>query len=111
MEIVPEITTRRRVLGISVMTIVPLLHLATEYLGTGDQGRALSKLAVSIIGLPVLIWGSSAGLRWAARRRLGPVVLLITGALSAATLYALLFYAVHVASFSIAMLRSATRPW
>src|SRR5260370_41262442 len=79
MEIVPEITTRRRVLGISVMTIVPLLHLATEYLGTGDRGRMLSKLAVSIIGLPILIWGSSTGLRWAARRRLGPLVLVIGG--------------------------------
>src|SRR5260370_1889464 len=87
MEIVPEITTRRRVLGISVMTIVPLLHLATEYLGTGDRGRMLSKLAVSIIGLPILIWGSSAGLRWAARRRLGPLVLVIGGMPSAVTLH------------------------
>src|SRR5260370_25490024 len=111
MEIVPEITTRRRVLGISVMTIVPLLHLATEYLGTGDRGRMLSKLGVSIIGLPLLIWGSSAGLRWAARRRLGPLVLVIGGMLSAGTLYALLLYGMHFVSLSLAMLRPAAGEW
>src|SRR5260370_40311706 len=79
MEIVPEITTRRRVLGISVMTIVPLLQLATEYLGTGDRGRMLSKLAVSFIGVPILIWGAPAGLRWAAGRRGGPLLVLLGG--------------------------------
>ncbi len=111
MNIVPQITSRRAALGICVMAIVPLLHIVTEYLGTGDRGRTLSKLAVSIIGLPILLWGSSAGLRWAARRRLGPSLLLTVGVLSAATLYTLLFYAIHVASFSIPMLRPATGQW
>jgi len=112
MNIVPETTAQRRsALGFCVMTIVPLLQLATEYLGTGDRGRTLSKLAVSIIGLPILICGSSAGLRWAAGRRLGPLVLLIGGALSAGTLYALLLYAMHLASLSIAMLRPGTGAW
>ena len=83
MEIVPEITAGRRTLGVCVMTIVPLLQLATEYLGTGDRGRAISKLAVTIVGLPILIGGSSAGLRWAAGRRSGPLVLLLGGRLSA----------------------------
>jgi signal transduction histidine kinase len=111
MKIPPEITARRRMLGICVMTIVPLLQIAIEYLGSGDRGRTLSKLAVSIIGLPILIWGSSAGLRWAAGRRLGPLVLLICGVLSAATLYATLLYAMHVASYSIAIVRPETGPW
>ena len=111
MKIVPEITARRRVLGICVMTIFSLMHITAEYLGTGDRGRAVSKLAVSIVGLPILIWGSSAGLRWAACRRLGPLVLLIGGVLSAATLYALLTYAVHVASFSIAIFQPETGTW
>src|SRR5712692_3722206 len=88
MKIVPEITAGRRAFGICVMLVVPLLHIATEYLGTGDRGRALSKLLVILIGLPILISGLLAGLRWAAHRRLGPLVLLIGGMLSAATLYA-----------------------
>jgi signal transduction histidine kinase len=104
MEIVPEITAGRRTLGVCMMTIVPLLQLATEYLGTGDRGRAISKLAVTIVGLPILIEGSSAGLRWAAGRRSGPLVLLVGGMLSAGTLYAVLLYAVHRAAFSFAAL-------
>ena len=111
MHFVPEDTARRRTLGICVMTIVPLLQIATEYLGTGDSGRALSKLAVSIIGLPILVWSSSVGLRWAARRRLGPPVLLVGGILSAGLLYALLVYALHVASLSVAALRPQTGAW
>jgi len=111
MKIVREITARRRSIGIGVMTIVPLLQLATEYLGTGDSGRTLSKLAVLIIGLPILFWGASAALRWAASRRLGPLVLLVGGVLSVGTLYAMLLYAMRAASFSIAMLRPEGGAW
>jgi signal transduction histidine kinase len=110
--IVPEVSERRRsVVGLCVMTIVPLLHIATEYLGTGDRGRTLAKLAVSIIGLPILICGSSAGLRWAAVQRFRPLVLLLGGVLSAGTLYALLLFAMHAASFSIPELRPQTGAW
>src|SRR5712692_2294050 len=111
MNIVPQITSRRAALGICVMAIVPLLHIVTEYLGTGDRGRTLSKLAVSIICLPILIRGSSAGLRWAALKRSRPPVLLIGGVISAGTLYALLLGAAHLASFSIAALRPETGAW
>jgi signal transduction histidine kinase len=86
-------------LGLCVMTIVPLLYIATEYLGTGDRGRLASKIAVSIVGLPVLIWASSAGLRWAAVKRFRPLWLLIGGTLSAGLLYAVL------------LLQPATGPW
>ena len=103
-----DMKNSRTALGISVMTIVPLLQVGTEYLGTGDRGRALSKLAVTLIGLPILLWGSSRGLRWAGGRRVGPLVLLAGGMLSAGTLYAMLLDAVHVASFSIASLRPAS---
>src|SRR5712692_4502946 len=108
MEIVPEIGQPRRALGLCVMTVVPLLQLATEYLGTGDLGRVLSKLAVSMIGLPILIWGSPAGIRWAAGRRSGPLLLLFGGMLSAGALYAALLAAVHLASLHFAALRPAT---
>jgi hypothetical protein len=77
----------RSVLGFSIMTIVPLLQLGTEFLGTGDHGRALSKLAVTVVGVPLLLWGSSRALRWAERSRLGPVLLLGGGMLAAGTLY------------------------
>jgi signal transduction histidine kinase len=112
MKIVPQSSARRRMaLGLCVMTIVPLLQIVTEYLGTGDGGRTLSKLAVWSIGLPILIWGSSAGLRWAAGRRLGPPMQLIGGMLAAGTLYAILLYAMRLASFPIALLRPEAGPW
>jgi signal transduction histidine kinase len=112
MKIVPQITApRRTALGLCVMTIIPLMHIGTEYVGTRDLGRTLSRLVVSLIGLPILIWGSPAALRWAAGRRSRPAVLLIGGMLSAGTLYALLFDAVHLASGSIPLLRPAAGPW
>jgi signal transduction histidine kinase len=111
MKIVPEITAGRKTLGVCVMTIVPLLQLATEYVGTGDARRALSKLAVTIVGLPILIMGSSAGLRWASDRRSGPLVLLAGGMLSAGALYAALLYAVHLAGTSFAALPPVPGAW
>jgi signal transduction histidine kinase len=101
----------RSVLGFSIMTIVPLLQLGTEFLGTGDSGRALSKLAVTVVGVPLLLWGSSRALRWAEGSRLGPVVLLAGGMLAAGTLYALLLEVTHLASFSIPALRPARGEW
>ena len=97
----------RSALGFSVMTVVPLLQLGTEFLGTGDRGRTLSKLAVTLIGLPILLWGSSRGLRWAAGRRSGPLWLLAGGMLSAGALYALLLEAMHLASAPFPILRPA----
>jgi signal transduction histidine kinase len=101
----------RSILGVSIMAIVPLLQLGTEFLGTGDRGRALSKLVVTLVGLPVLFWGSSRGLRWAAGRRLGPLVLLAGGMLASGTLYAVLLEGTHLASLSIPALRPATGEW
>ncbi len=111
MEIVPEIAARRRALGICVMAVVLLLQLATEYLGTGDLGRVFPKLAVSMVGLPILVWGSPAGIRWAAGRRSGPLLLLLGGMLSAGALYAALLAAVHLASFSFPALRPRRGEW
>jgi signal transduction histidine kinase len=101
----------RSAFGFSVMTIVPLLHLATDFAGTGDRGRGLSKLAATVVGLPLLLWGSSRGLRWAAGRREGPVVLLAGGMLASGTLYALLLEGTHFASLSVAAFRPVTGEW
>jgi histidine kinase/DNA gyrase B/HSP90-like ATPase len=103
-----DMKNSRSALGFSVMTIVPLLQLGTEYLGTGDRGRALSKLAATLLGLPILLWGSSRGLRWATGRPSGPLWLLAGGMLSAGALYAVLLDGMHLASFSIAFLRPGT---
>jgi signal transduction histidine kinase len=111
MDIVPEMTRRRRALGICVMTVVPSLQLATEYLGTGDRGRVVSKLAVSLIGLPILVWGSPVAIRWAARRRSGPLLLLVGGMTAAGALYAALLAGAHLASLQVAAVRPQTGAW
>src|SRR5258708_3858758 len=99
----------RSAFGFSVMIIVPLLQLGTEYLGTGDRGRTLSKLAVTLIGLPILLWGSSRGLRWAAGRRSGPLWLLAGGMLSAGARYPLRLDGAPLVSLSLRFLRAGAR--
>ena len=110
MQSAPQISRRNR-LGIYVMTVVPLLQLGTEYLRTGDRGRTLSKLAVTLVGLPILVWGSSRGLRWAAARRPGPLWPLIGGMLSWGLLHAALYYAMHLVSISVAIFRPELGAW
>jgi hypothetical protein len=97
-----------RKLGACLIAAVPFLQIAAEYLGTGDRGRAASKLAAWAVGLPLLIWGASAGLRWAARRGSGPVTLFIAGVLGAGTLYGAVFYSVRIASAFAPFLRPHT---
>ncbi|WP_158502044.1 sensor histidine kinase [Vitiosangium sp. GDMCC 1.1324] len=112
MDNVPDITawTRRRTLGICVITLVPLLHHTAEYLGNHDRGRFFCKLAVLLIGLPLLLWGASVGVRWAARKQLGAPVLLSTGVLVAGAVFAALLSAIRAVSFSagITWLQPAT---
>lgn len=112
MDNVPDITgwTRRRTLGLCVITLVPLLQYSTEYLGNHDLERFLSKLLLLSIGCPLLLWGTSTGFPWAMRRRISAPVLLSAGMLLAGTGFATLLLAIHTAgvSFDIAWLQVRT---
>ena len=50
------------------MASIALLQLATEYLGTRDASRFLSKAIALLVGLPLLIVWAFALFRWAQLR-------------------------------------------
>jgi len=62
---------RQRILGILVLATVALLQLASEYLGTHDAARLLSKTIALAVGLPLLIVCSFALFRWSSNKFLG----------------------------------------
>ncbi|HEY4730016.1 MAG TPA: histidine kinase, partial [Myxococcales bacterium] len=102
---------RRRLLGILVMIGFPLLQLGTEYLGTHDAGRLLSKAIVLSIGLPLLVVWAFAVFRWASRRRFGALGPLFVGAIVAGLFFAGLLWTTRAATLSIATLRPHYGPW
>ena len=71
---------RRRLWGVLVIGTIALLNLATEYLGTHDAVRFVSKGISLLLGLPLLVAGSSALFRWASRKRLRAPIPLFIGA-------------------------------
>ncbi len=93
---------RRRLLGVLVMAGIALLQLASEYLGTHDTVRLVSKSAALLIGLPLLVVGASSGYRWAARTQFGALGPLFAGALTAGLFFAGLLSATRAATFSFA---------
>jgi hypothetical protein len=111
---------RRRLLGVFVMVSIALLQLATEYLGTHDRGRFLSKALVLLVGLPLLIVWAFAVSSWASQKRasaspwpapfgaLGP---LLVGSVAAGLFFAGLLWATRAASLSISLLRPHYGPW
>jgi len=99
------VPNRRRLLGIVVMIGIPLLQLSTEYLGTRDAGRLLSKAIVLLIGLPLLVVWAFAVFRWASRRRFGALGPHFMGAIAAGLFFAGLLWATRAATLSFATLR------
>jgi len=98
-------------LGVLVMAGIALLQLSTEYLGTHDAGRFLSKAIVLLIGLPLLVVWAFAVFRWTSRQRFGALGPLFVGALAAGLFFAGLLWAIREASLSIAPLRPHYGPW
>jgi signal transduction histidine kinase len=94
------------------MAGVALLQLSTEYLGTHDAGRFLSKAIALLVGLPLLIVWAFAVFRWASRRRFGALGPLFVGAVTAGIFFAGVLWASRAASLSIApVLRPHYGPW
>ena len=85
---------RSRLLGVFVMASIALLQLATEYLGTRDASRFVSKTLALSFGLPLLIVWAFAVFRWASRKRYGALPALFVGAVTSGLFFAgLLFWA------------------
>jgi signal transduction histidine kinase len=102
---------RRRLLGVFVIAAIALLQLATEYLGTHDAGRFISKGIALLIGLPLLVAWASAVFRGTSRKRLGAIGPLFVGAVTAGAFFAALLWATRAVSFSIAPLQMHREPW
>ncbi|HYR55945.1 MAG TPA: hypothetical protein VEM39_07495, partial [Myxococcaceae bacterium] len=64
------------------MAGIALLQLTTEYLGTHDSGRFLSKAITLLVGLPLLIVWAFTVFRWSSRKRFGAIGPLLVGAVA-----------------------------
>lgn len=102
---VDDAPRRRWLLGIAVMTIVPLLQLTVEYATTFDPGRVISKALVLLIGLPPLLWASSASYRLASRSKSGAYLHVVIGVIAAGAFYAVLMLGVRAMSHRFGILR------
>jgi signal transduction histidine kinase len=102
---------RRQALGIGVMVGISLLQPVAEFLTTADRARLFARLVALIVGLPLVIVWASAVFRWAARRRVGTVPLMLAGAGASGVLFAILLSAAHRAGYSIEALRPYTGGW
>jgi len=102
---------RGRLFGLLVMAGIALLQLATEYLGTRDASRFLSKAIALLVGLPLLIVWAFAIFRWASRKRFGVLAPLFVGAVTAGLFFAGLLWATRVATLSLTPLRPHHEPF
>jgi signal transduction histidine kinase len=102
---------RRRLLGVFVMVGIALLQLATEYLGTHDAGRFLSKGIALLVGLPILVVWASTVFRGTSRRGFGAIGPLFVGAVTAGIFFAGLLWATRAVSLFIAPLQLHHEPW
>jgi signal transduction histidine kinase len=97
--------------GVFVIAGVALLQLATEYLGTRDASRFVSKTVALLVGLPLLIVWAFAVFRWASRKRFGVLAPLFGGAVAAGLFFAGLLWATRAAALSVTALRPQHEPY
>ncbi len=102
---------RRGQLGALVMAGIALLQLTTEYLGTHDSGRFLSKAITLLVGLPLLIVWAFTVFRWSSRKRFGAIGPLLVGAVASGLFFAGLLWVTRAVSLSIAPMRPHYGPW
>jgi signal transduction histidine kinase len=98
-------------LGVFVVAGIALLQLATEYLGTQDASRLVSKAIALLVGLPLLIVWAFAIFRWASPKRVGVLAPLFVGAVTAGIFFAGLLWAARAATFSLTPLRPHHEPF
>jgi hypothetical protein len=74
-----RVSRRRRLMGIGIVLIVPLLQLGTQLIMGHDKSRLLANLLYLLIGTPIMMLTFSAGYTWATRRKLGVGATLLVG--------------------------------
>jgi signal transduction histidine kinase len=103
---------RRSLLGLWVMAGIAVLQLSTEYLGSRDAVRLVSKSIALLIGLPMLTIGAFALFRWTSRKRYGTLGPAFVGAVIAGLFFSGLLWAIRHATPSWAPLpASQQEPW
>jgi len=100
-----------RILGILVMAGIALLQLGTEFFGTHDLARFLSKSAAFLLGLPVLVACSFALFRWSTRRGLNLLRALFVGSVGAGVFFALLLRLTRAATFALTTVRAGSESY
>jgi signal transduction histidine kinase len=100
-----------RALGILVMAGIALLQLGTEFFGTHDLARFLSKTAAFLLGLPVLVVCSFALFRWSAGRGWNVLRVLFLGAVGAGVFFALLLRVTRAATFALTTVRAGSQSY
>jgi signal transduction histidine kinase len=88
---------RRGVLGVLAIVAIAVLSLGSEFLGTHDIVRLLSKSLALLVGLPLLIGGGSAVLRWSARHHHGLIGPLFVAAAATGLLFSGLLWGTRAA--------------
>jgi signal transduction histidine kinase len=102
---------RARLLGVLVMAGIAVLQLASEFLGTHDVVRFLSKSLALAVGLPLLVVGAFAVFHWAERNRFGLVAPLFLAAVAAGALFAVLLLATRTVALSSVALPPNQEPY
>src|SRR5271170_1232790 len=95
----------RRLVGIGIIAVIQLLQVVTQYLVVHEPGRLLSHLVYLTIGLPILMGSFSFGFAYAARKRLGPLPILLSGVVVASVLGAAVGYAMWLLAQTYPILR------
>jgi len=106
----PE-SKRQRTLGILVVAGIALLQLSTEFLGTHDTARFLSKSVAFLLGLPLLVACSFALFRWSSRRSLNLFGVLFVGAVGSGILFAALLRVTRAATFALTTVRAGSESY
>lgn len=98
-------------LGVAVMGGIAALQLASEFLGSHDALRFVSKFLALLIGLPLLILWASAVFRWVSRSGQGLVAPLSAAAVVAGVFFAALLSITRFVTQMLVPLRSSYEPY
>jgi signal transduction histidine kinase len=107
----PTLNRSRRTPAIALVAGIVVLNLATEYLGTRDVIRFVSKTVALLIGLPPLMAWAFAVFRWSSRRGVGMLRTAFLGAVAAGVFFGALLSVIRVVSAALLPPLPQEYPW